>query len=594
MKRLPELKGDSKPERGEEELLNCLSQGETVAFWRLWTQYRSYLFGLCLQQMGGVYEDAEDALSQAMIKAFDRLPDHARRITNLKAWLTRLTRNLCVDLQRDHDRRTSAVRSLEDITVANEAALAHDFESPEEAVLRREMYACLQCAIDDLPVRLRAPLILRFFVELSYADIAEQLMLSIENVRKRTQEARAILQEKLNTYLVGGSHHTLKNPGSEEPPTINWGAPITIAGILNRDADEIKSKIGATGVVQITLPSGLERSFHIFLDQIPTRQHLKINTLSKYVQQHPQGWKKRLELADLLYAMGRWKEAIKQYHRVLERHPGLINVWLQLGNILHLMERDQEAIAVYQTTLPQTRKLSTQHHVNGLIALCRQQYEVAAQAFEGAAMREPDNAAHWHLLGLAHLHAENFHQALCALDEALKINPDDIVALTHSYDALCAVGRPEEAHRRVAHMLELVPHDVLALKRMADFRLDRGLIHGQEGKITRRLIRQALRLAPGAADIQELLSLYHSSRGEYRTSIAILDRFAQQHPNSPCGWYNYARTLFRTGDSQAAVAAIMKAYALYQKSGDIHQVRSESVPYAGRFKEPPTAVEMVL
>ena len=56
-------------------------------------------------------------------------------------------------------------------------------------------------AINDLPPRQRNPAILRFFHAMPYAEIAEHLALSSENLRKCIQEARLILHERLNNYL---------------------------------------------------------------------------------------------------------------------------------------------------------------------------------------------------------------------------------------------------------------------------------------------------------------------------------------------------------------------------------------------------------
>jgi RNA polymerase sigma factor (sigma-70 family) len=444
--------------------------------------------------MRGNRADAEDALSQAMMKAWDRLPGCAGKITNLGAWLTRLTHNLCLDMHRERERRTRDVQSLEEITVANEAALAQTMQSPEETVLRHELYGYILHAIDNLPSRLREPFILRFLQEMPYPDIAKQLALSPENVRKRIQQARAILRGRLNPYLSRVDGFGRENPGSHQPATFNREAPMIGQRPLNREEPEVKSKIVATRVVQVILPSGMERSFHIFLNHKPTKPHFRIKTLGMYVQHHPQGWKKRLELANFLYAVGCWEEAIQDYRQVLERQPRLFNVWLQLGNILHLMEREEGAIAAYGSALPLTRKVATQHHVSGLIEACRRHHEAATREFEEAASLEPHNVAHWRLLGLAHLRAENSHEALGAFDEALKIDPDDLVALTRSYEALRAVGREEEAQQRVGRVLLIVPNDVLALKRMADHRSQSGLVRGPAGTETRRLIRRAQRL----------------------------------------------------------------------------------------------------
>ncbi len=163
----------------------------------------AHLFDLCLQRMGGNHTEAEDVLSQAMMKVWDRLPDYAGKITDLRAWLTRLVHNLCLDIYRERQRRTKTVQSLDEMAVANEAALAQVLESPEEAVLRRELYLYIQHVINDLPLRQRDAAILRFVHAMPYAEIAKHLALSPENLRKCIKEARLILCARLNNYLSG-------------------------------------------------------------------------------------------------------------------------------------------------------------------------------------------------------------------------------------------------------------------------------------------------------------------------------------------------------------------------------------------------------
>lgn len=193
-------------ETEEEEvriLLIRLAQGDSAATWTLWQLYQPHLFDLCLQRMGGNHTEAEDVLSQAMMKVWDRLPDYAGKITDLRAWLTRLVHNLCLDIYRERQRRTKTVQSLDEMAVANEAALAQVLESPEEAVLRRELYLYIQHVINDLPLRQRDAAILRFVHAMPYAEIAKHLALSPENLRKCIKEARLILCARLNNYLSG-------------------------------------------------------------------------------------------------------------------------------------------------------------------------------------------------------------------------------------------------------------------------------------------------------------------------------------------------------------------------------------------------------
>lgn len=66
-------------------------------FWQQWQESRGQLYRCCLKMMNFNPMDAEDALSQAMVKAWEKVQKFGEKITNLKAWLYQVTRNLCID-----------------------------------------------------------------------------------------------------------------------------------------------------------------------------------------------------------------------------------------------------------------------------------------------------------------------------------------------------------------------------------------------------------------------------------------------------------------------------------------------------------------
>jgi RNA polymerase sigma-70 factor (ECF subfamily) len=182
-----------------QELLTRLAPDDFTSFYELWGCCQPYLYKVCLRKMSGRREEAEDALSRAMLTAWERLPRHAHTIRDIRAWLTRLTRNLCVDILRERQRHDSIFERLDELSASEQQLLA-SIETPEESVLRHELNTCLRCSIDDLPPKLRAAFRLRFIHEMSYLDISAHLNLTTANIRKRVQQARTILRQKLREY----------------------------------------------------------------------------------------------------------------------------------------------------------------------------------------------------------------------------------------------------------------------------------------------------------------------------------------------------------------------------------------------------------
>jgi RNA polymerase sigma-70 factor (ECF subfamily) len=173
------------------------SGGGNEAFWDLWQLHQKYLYAICLRQMGGIRADAEDALSRAMLKAFEKLPDYRSKVSNPKAWLTRLVFNLCIDILRERSRQTKWFTNVDEVLLPVNETKPFYLGSPESSFIYRERYLYMTHKISELPFQLREPFVLRFVQEMSYREIAIKLTLSKENVRKRIQKARAALREQL-------------------------------------------------------------------------------------------------------------------------------------------------------------------------------------------------------------------------------------------------------------------------------------------------------------------------------------------------------------------------------------------------------------
>ncbi|MBD2016612.1 sigma-70 family RNA polymerase sigma factor [Microcoleus sp. FACHB-53] len=206
-------------------------------FWQQWQQYQDYLHRCCIKWMGGNPTDAEDALSRAMLKAWKKVQKYAAgEISNFKAWLTTLTRNLCMDIYRERSRGANQVEDIEGYASCEEQGLVQSENTPYCAVETDEKRVVICRAIDNLPPRLRETFILHFYQELSYQEIAQQQEISYPNVCKRISQARKILREELRGYFI-------EEEGTDKsvPPTATESAIGEISegnGGVEADADE--------------------------------------------------------------------------------------------------------------------------------------------------------------------------------------------------------------------------------------------------------------------------------------------------------------------------------------------------------------------
>jgi RNA polymerase sigma factor (sigma-70 family) len=233
----------------EQQLLQCLAQGEINAFWQLFEQYRDYLFRCCVKWTNGNLTEAEDLLSQAMLKALEKAQKYAGKIENFKSWLTTLTRNFWIDLKR-----RPCVKQVENIEVYGEREdlgwVAVD-DTPGSALERDDKNRVIRAAIDELPTQMRETFILHFYEELSYQEIVERQGISYPNVCKRISQARGILAKELRGYFIEEKTSTEVSiapvaiePVVEVTPLENAGIePILDDPILSVAVAEVESVV---------------------------------------------------------------------------------------------------------------------------------------------------------------------------------------------------------------------------------------------------------------------------------------------------------------------------------------------------------------
>jgi RNA polymerase sigma factor (sigma-70 family) len=569
-------------------LLRHVADGDSAAFWEVWNIHRNYLYSICLREMSGIRADAEDALSRVMIKAWSRLPEHASRITNLKAWLARLTRNFCVDIHRERRRQTHGLENIEEMGDADYASLAHQIPTPEEMVLQRELRLHLKGLIEDLPPSLSQPFMLRFFHGISYVEIAVRLNLSNDNVRKRIQQARSLLRGQL-----GGRQQTELHPIARPfrgSPDAARPRPLPSSRAPGWTRFEIRSEGVAARLVNVMLQFRRELSFELVLDHAPETD--SVESLDAYVRTRGGGWEERWDKACRLYETGRWEDAAGVLRAVLESQPRMLDAHLLLGKILCSTGQEDGAGDVYESALRAATENASRHHIGGLMKVCQRRYRDAVEDFRRAAKLEPNNPAHWNCLGEAHLLAGSHLGAIQAFEESLKVMPDGIVALARSRDALLTAGRAKEAEERAERVLELDRESVPNLKWMAD---RCSLAGGEEGnRKAQKLIASALLLAPEAAEVHESLAVQYIARGELERGLCVLRAFVERKPRSVAGWLAYARWLSRTGAQSAAAENVMKAYELHPTGRETLELSCELLARVGEVTRlTPLVVEML-
>jgi|GEM_PF-1039375 len=184
------------PQEPVADPLEPVPQEKQADFWQLWLQHQDQLRKQCLHMMSGNMADAEDALSSAMLRASQKFQRYSDSIMNEKAWLSKLVHNVCIDQFRQRKRTYYQVFEGDASEQVEDAMFTGPQPSPEEAALSKEQIASLEVCLGQLSNNLRVPLMLRCVEGWSYPDIAEELDLRADTVRKRVQLARDFLRQR--------------------------------------------------------------------------------------------------------------------------------------------------------------------------------------------------------------------------------------------------------------------------------------------------------------------------------------------------------------------------------------------------------------
>src|SRR5215218_2713892 len=242
----------------ERELLRTARGGDEDAYRRLLEPHRSELHAHCYRMLGSVH-DAEDALQEALLRAWRGLPRFEGR-SSLRSWLYTIATNTCLNLIARRPKRVLPV---------DYAPAADPHDGPGEPVVesvwvepypderlevedgvaapdaryeqRESVELAFVAALQHLPATQRAVLILRDVLGFSARETAETLETSVASANSALQRARGAVEERTPD---SSQQATLRSLGDERVREIvtsyidAWerGDVDAIAAMLAEDA----------------------------------------------------------------------------------------------------------------------------------------------------------------------------------------------------------------------------------------------------------------------------------------------------------------------------------------------------------------------
>src|SRR5712671_5730401 len=175
-------------------------------------EHRRELTGYCYRMLGSAFE-AEDAVQETLLRAwrgYERLEGRAE----LRSWLYRISTNLCLDALKGRERRARPMDLgparepiLENLNTLPEVTWITPIPDPEDVAVEHEtIRLAFIAALQHLPPRQRAVLILCEVLRWQATEVAELLDTSVASVNSALQRARATIDT------------SRPSPGDDGPP----------------------------------------------------------------------------------------------------------------------------------------------------------------------------------------------------------------------------------------------------------------------------------------------------------------------------------------------------------------------------------------
>lgn len=188
--------GDNLSDKAKDDyrlVCNALENDDQSAYAELMNRYRESIYFMLLKMVRNK-DDAEDLTIEAFGKAFKRLDQYVPNYA-FSTWLFRIASNNCIDFIRKQKMVTYSLDSQMEGKDGDK--MGFDVKSkgldPSEVVMKDQKVKMMREVVDKLKPRYKILVELRYFKELSYEEIAEELDLPLGTVKAQLFRARDLL-----------------------------------------------------------------------------------------------------------------------------------------------------------------------------------------------------------------------------------------------------------------------------------------------------------------------------------------------------------------------------------------------------------------
>ncbi len=174
------------------EIVAACRSGDRDAFRALYDIYKDRVYSIALYFFHGDPAAASDATQQVFLKLMTSMVQF-RGDAEFTTWLYRLVVNVCMDAARR--KKSDAVASDR-----SQLEMVPGAASQEDDYVRAQMASSVRAAVSALPPKFRITVLLRYFEDLSYEQMAEALHCSMGTVASRLSRGHRMLAERLKGW----------------------------------------------------------------------------------------------------------------------------------------------------------------------------------------------------------------------------------------------------------------------------------------------------------------------------------------------------------------------------------------------------------
>ncbi len=205
----PDLVQNSKNEETEALLIANAMQGDETAFTALVETYQTPVYHLCYRLLGGNVHDAEDAAQETFLRLYRSLQRYDPQ-RSFATWVLSIAAHYCIDRLR---RQRMQLISLETFTGQ---ILPDPKPAPETVAFQNEHQQRVQAMLGTLSPTDRTAVVLHYWYDYSYEEIAQALSLTVSAVKSRLHRARRKLAQVWQENMASPAS-TLETQPHETP-----------------------------------------------------------------------------------------------------------------------------------------------------------------------------------------------------------------------------------------------------------------------------------------------------------------------------------------------------------------------------------------